>query len=411
MSELVYRDRVHPFARERIFRLDKDALHLTNAERHRTIAYADIKFIEAFHLSFVGDKSQHLRWILHPEEGPPITLTSAMRNPWRVVDHMQSFHPFVRELERRVVAVNPDLYFVEGRKWLNRAGGIGGKITVLLMRLVRNTNPDGWADAAAWVMRRVGPRTRGHRCALEQLALAFPEKTPAERERIAVGMWDNLARTTIEYSQLERLWDYDPARPGHGRIIIDPDSARRWAEIKAADRPSIGWSMHYGNWELAGIAIPNHGLRNLLFYRPTKIIALTNELVRARTAAGTTAVAAGPSIIHAIRREFQGGTVLGMLIDQRDAHGIDVTFFGRPTKLNQLCARVARTYDCPVYAARVIRVERRRFRCEHIGPLELPRDQRGRVDVQGATQLFASIMEAWIREYPEQWMWLHRIWR
>ena len=412
MSELSYKDRVHSFARERVFRLDESALHVTSAAGQHTIPYADIKFIEAFQFSFLGNSSRHVRWILHPKAGAPITLTSAMRAPWRVTDRRPSFLPFVRELERRIVAVNPDLYFVEGRRWFNRAGGIGGKTAVLLTRLVRNTNPDGWASAAAWFMRHLGPRLSGHRHALEQIALAFPEKSPAERERIAVGMWDNLARTFVEYVQLDRLWDYDPARPGEGRIAIDGASMQVWRDIISANRRTLHFSLHIANWELAAIAVAKHGVRALIPYRRLKNEAMTNEIIRVRVAAGTTPLTAGPSMISEIKREFgaQPADVLGMLIDQRYVHGIEVQFFGRPTRLNPLFARLARIYDCPIYGSRIIRREGPRFGYE-IVPVAPARDARGRVDAHATTQVFASLMERWIREHPEQWMWLHRMWR
>ena len=70
-----------------------------------------------------------------------------------------------------------------------------------------------------------------------------------------------------------------------------------------------------------------------------------------------------------------------------------------------------RIYDCPVYGSRIIRRDDRRFGYEIVGPIEPARDDRGRVDVHASTQLYASLLERWIREHPEQWLWLHRIWR
>jgi len=412
MSEFCYRDRPRLFAKERMFRLGSDALLVSGTNLQRTIAYADIKFIEVFEVALVGDPSRHRRWILHPAGGKPITLTAATRDGLRVVSHEDAFVRFVLELERRIVAVNPDLYYIEGRKAFNRAWGIPAKLAVVLIRLVRHTGPDRWADVAAWVMRYVGPYLKGHRQAIEQIALAFPEKSAADRERIAVGMWDNLARTIVEYSQLERLWDYDPARPGRGRIAMSPSSHQVWADIKAAGERTLHFSMHCANWELAAIAVAKQGLRALIPYRQLKVEAMTAEVVRLRIAAGITPLAAGPSMISEIKRQFGAKPcdVLGMLIDQRYAHGIEVQFFGRPTRLNPLFARLVRIYGCPVYGSRMIRRPGRGFDYEII-PVEPARDGRGRIDVHATTQRLASIMESWIREYPEQWMWLHRIWR
>lgn len=39
------------------------------------------------------------------------------------------------------------------------------------------------------------------------------------------------------------------------------------------------------------------------------------------------------------------------------------------------------------------------------------RDAEGKIDVQGTTQAITNVIEGWIREDPEQWLWLHRRWR
>jgi KDO2-lipid IV(A) lauroyltransferase len=64
-----------------------------------------------------------------------------------------------------------------------------------------------------------------------------------------------------------------------------------------------------------------------------------------------------------------------------------------------------------VHGVRVIRLHRHRFRLELTPPLELPRDPDGSINVQGAMQAMTRVIEGWVREYPEQWLWMHRRWR
>jgi KDO2-lipid IV(A) lauroyltransferase len=108
---------------------------------------------------------------------------------------------------------------------------------------------------------------------------------------------------------------------------------------------------------------------------------------------------------------LDAGLHLGMLVDQHFSRGVDVTFFGRRCKANPTIARLARQYDCPVVGVRVIRLPGHRFRVRSDGPITLPRDAQGRVDVPAATQMITGIVEAWIREHPAQWLWFHRRWR
>jgi KDO2-lipid IV(A) lauroyltransferase len=60
---------------------------------------------------------------------------------------------------------------------------------------------------------------------------------------------------------------------------------------------------------------------------------------------------------------------------------------------------------------RVIRLGGHRFRLELTPPLDLPRDADGLVDVAGAVQAMQRVVEGWVREHPEQWLWMHRRWR
>jgi KDO2-lipid IV(A) lauroyltransferase len=411
MPDLTYRDRAHLFAHERLFRLGNDTLEIVEGNRRRHVRYADIKFVESFLVRLPGTRPGYRRWIAHIAGDRPLTLTAVARKGWRLVDQSEAFRAFGLELERRVVAVNPEFFFISGRLLLNRAGGLGGRIAVRLMRFIRRTNPDRWADVAAFIMRHLGPRLHGNRRVLHQLALAFPEKTQAERERIAVGMWNNLARTIVEYAHLDTLWDHDPARPGSGRIVMDEASAQVWVRHRALNKPALGFSMHYGNWELTAIAIAKHGLKGLVPYRRAKNEALTEELVRMRTAAGITLLPASRMMIADIKSQFGPGVIIGMLIDQHYAHGVEVTMFGRPTRLNPLFVRLARIYNCPIYGSRTVRLPDRRLFYQAVGPIAPARDTDGRVDVQATMQILATLMEGWIREHPEQWMWLQPIWR
>jgi Kdo2-lipid IVA lauroyltransferase/acyltransferase len=86
-------------------------------------------------------------------------------------------------------------------------------------------------------------------------------------------------------------------------------------------------------------------------------------------------------------------------------------FFGRRTKANPLLARLARHFDCRIHGTRVVRLPNRRFRAELSEEIHPARDAEGKIDIAGTTQIIMSVIEGWIREHPEQWLWLHRRWR
>jgi KDO2-lipid IV(A) lauroyltransferase len=100
-----------------------------------------------------------------------------------------------------------------------------------------------------------------------------------------------------------------------------------------------------------------------------------------------------------------------MLVDQYAVQGVPVTFFGRPTRANALIARLARNIDCPIHGIRVVRHPGNHFRIHVTEAIEVPRDAEGKVDVERTMQVITDVVEGWVREHPEQWLWLHRRWR
>jgi KDO2-lipid IV(A) lauroyltransferase len=108
---------------------------------------------------------------------------------------------------------------------------------------------------------------------------------------------------------------------------------------------------------------------------------------------------------------LERGTHVGMLVDQYYSRGVGVTFFGRRTRANPLLARLAQHFDCPIHGLRVIRLPANRFRVEFTEQVQPVRDTDGKIDIAQTTQAIMSVIEGWIREYPEQWLWVHRRWR
>src|SRR6516162_5755764 len=111
-------------------------------------------------------------------------------------------------------------------------------------------------------------------------------------------------------------------------------------------------------------------------------------------------------------RVLGAGGHVAMVVDQHYVNGVDVTFFGRRCKANPFIARLARHVDCPIHGTRIIRLpDRHRFRVDLTEAIEPRRDVDGKIDVEVTMQAITSVIEGWVREYPEQWLWVHRRWR
>jgi KDO2-lipid IV(A) lauroyltransferase len=100
-----------------------------------------------------------------------------------------------------------------------------------------------------------------------------------------------------------------------------------------------------------------------------------------------------------------------MLVDQYYVKGVEVTFFGRRCMANPLIAKLARQTECPIHGTRIIRLPGGGFRGEITDEIPPVRNASGRIDVPGTMQAITTVIEGWVREHPEQWLWLHRRWR
>ena len=146
-----------------------------------------------------------------------------------------------------------------------------------------------------------------------------------------------------------------------------------------------------------------------LAYKPQPSKAMTDRLVEARSLFAGRLIKADPMAPRDMLKSLRDGWLVGMLVDQHFAGGVEVSFFGHTCRVNPILARLARGQDWPVYGARAVRLPDQRHRFELVGPLEFPRDAGGKIDVQGAMQVVFGVIETWIREYPDQWMWVHRL--
>ena len=275
--------------------------------------------------------------------------------------------------------------------------------------LARALGPERSGDLGAGIARTFGPLMGAHRTAVRNLRAAFPTWSEAEVQATARAAWDNLGRTGAEYAHLADLFDYDPERPEPGRVAVD--GIEHFLAMRDDGRPGLIFSAHLANWELPAICAARFGLDATAVFRAPNDPAVARAVheVRKETMGGLEA--ARPGAAFAMRGVVERGGHLGMLVDQHFTRGVLVDFLGRPALANPILAKFARQFDCPVHGVRVIRLPGPRFRLELTPPLALPRDPDGQVNVQGAMQAMTGIVEGWVREHPEQWLWMHRRWR
>ncbi len=299
------------------------------------------------------------------------------------------------------------------RRALKDAGNaVAGTLAVGLLRLLRVAPLDATANFAGWMARAIGPLFKENRIARDQLTLAFPEKSAAQIDTILRGVWDNVGRAGAEFAQLDRLWDYDADHPEKpSRVEFRPVDTERFNNLRDDGKPALIFASHLANWELPAICAATHHLDSAVLYRRPNIRAVDRWLRDTRSASMGTLIATGLDAPIKISDALKRGTHVGMLVDQYFVRGVEVTFFGRRTMANPLLARLAQHFDCPIHGARIVRLPGNRFRAELTDEIKPARGTDGKIDIAATTQIVIGVVEGWIREHPEQWLWLHRRWR
>lgn len=267
-------------------------------------------------------------------------------------------------------------------------------------------------SAKAW--RSLAPRInpKRHARALENLAIAFPEKSDAERLEICMAHWENLGRVMAETMQIDRLIE-DPTRI---RIVSD----RLFGRYKDKLGPAIGVSLHMGNWELSIWPFVEAHANPAAVYRSVNNPYIDRYLRWQRRnlypgglfGRGKVEGEHGDDQRTArILTDFvRRGGRLGLVCDLYDRTGLAVPFFGKDAKTQAIGAMIGRRVGSRIWMSCCKRVgTSSRFEIE-IKELRVPRTRNIGEDVRWIMMEMQKQFEAWVREAPEQWMWSNRRW-
>jgi KDO2-lipid IV(A) lauroyltransferase len=288
-----------------------------------------------------------------------------------------------------------------------------GALTIGLITLVKWFDRRPSANVVAAVTRKIGPLLKEHQLGREQLRAAFPEKADAEIEQILVSVWDNLGRVVVEFAHLDEFTVQGLGPDGPDVITYSPETLAHFERIMSDNKAVIGFTAHYANWELGAVCAKALGAKTAVLFRRPDIGSVSDLIVKLREPLMGQMIPTGLDAPIRLARLLQSGTHVGMLADQHYTKGVPVTLFGRQCLGNPLVAMLARQTEAPIHGIRVVRKadDRNGFWGEITDAIPPVRDTDGRIDVPGTTQALTTVMEGWIREYPEQWLWLHRRWR
>lgn len=265
--------------------------------------------------------------------------------------------------------------------------------------------PLNWASAlGGWLARSIGPKLRLNRRADRNIRRAFLGIQDDAVNKIIHGMWDNLGRTVAEFPHLSSFkFDGDNPRihiNGHAHLMSFRDD----------DKPGFFVSAHIGNWELAPLTAFAHDVPSVFVYREANNRLVEKLYMRGRSLYKNMMIPKGVEGAKQTIKALKDGKHIGVMIDQKMNDGIPVPFFGIEAMTAPAVAQMALRFNCPILPARVIREQGARFRVDISEPI-YAKDTGNKIDdtKQFMTEI-NTIVEGWVREHPDQWLWLHNRW-
>ena len=109
-------------------------------------------------------------------------------------------------------------------------------------------------------------------------------------------------------------------------------------------------------------------------------------------------------------RVLDSGGRVAMLVDVKENKGAPIPFFGRPAMTGTALATLALRYDALIVGTWAQRIRKDKFRITVERPLDIPRTGNQETDVRTIMSAVNARVECWVRERPDQWLWLHRRW-
>ncbi|HZQ91614.1 MAG TPA: lysophospholipid acyltransferase family protein [Terriglobales bacterium] len=247
-------------------------------------------------------------------------------------------------------------------------------------------------------LRRVGARN---------LELAFPEKSAGERARILRGMYATLGRQLADFAHLPRFTGENIAD------LVVHDGLEHYLAARDRGKGVLFATAHVGGWEIGsyGHALYGHPLQMVV--RPLDNARLDRLVERYRTRSGNRTFPK-EDFARGLLAATRDGQTVGILMDTNmtPPQGVFVPFFGRLACTASGLARVALRTDAAVVPGFTIWDEQLgKYRIRFDPALELVRTGNDEADAVANTALCTQVIEKYVRQHPEQWLWVHRRWK
>jgi len=243
------------------------------------------------------------------------------------------------------------------------------------------------------------------RVASENLAAAFPRRTPGERRAIARAVFAHFGRLLFEFLKFSTL------SPEQILSRVEFDGEERVRRAYGQGKGVLFITGHFGFWELHAVAHP-------LGFESIGVLARTLDNARLNTLLEEIRQRTGNVVIYRqgsirkVMRMMADKHGVAILIDQHisGADAVHVEFFERSAATTSAVAAMALRTGAPVVPVFALPLGRGRYRLIYEHPVEPPAPDSEDA-VREFTQRCTDVLEMYVRRHPDLWLWMHRRWR
>lgn len=240
----------------------------------------------------------------------------------------------------------------------------------------------------------------------KNLRMAFPDWDGTKIRKTAWNNYKSIALTFSEILSLENLSTEELTN-----AVICPNK-NLITEKYNQSRGVILLSAHFGNWEFIALSVSVQiGIPFSVIVKPQSNHFVSDRMNEYRTKWGNRIIPLGMSV-RTIYQELKSKKIIAMVADQRGpADGTRVDFFGIQSAAYDGPAVLAAKTGAPMIYGICVRQPDYTYKVtlEEIDTSNLPENEERKV--KEITQRHTSILELHIRQYPEQWFWMHNRWK
>ena len=255
------------------------------------------------------------------------------------------------------------------------------------------------ARAYARLLDLALPRLR--RTAMRNLAMALPDLDRRTHRRIADGVFRSIARLLVTFARFPRI------NRGNIGQWIRYEGYEHFEQARKHGRGVLFATAHLGNWELSAFAHALMAAPMCVVVRPLDNPKIDALVERRRTLSGNRLIGKRDSA-RAILKALRENEAVGILVDQNASleEGTFVEFFGVPACAGTGFPKLAAHSGAAVIPGFALWLENeRKYVLRFYPPVEMTGD------AERDTRELHRQLEAVIREYPDQWLWIHRRWK